>query len=185
MTAHERAHRAADGPIANRFPDVGELGVEPLRVADGELQLALARQSDEFVGFGEFQGNRLLEKDMLAGDEAIARHREVRGFRRGGDIHRVDLGDAEQLAIIGHCGAGIGRLRHFRQALRKDLRQMQVFHQRVRGARLRANAAAPAGADDADIDLLHCASLLLTIDQRCRKGITRATRGEMPAQHPH
>src|SRR5205807_2562849 len=145
----------ANGAIANRFSDVGELGVEPLRVADGELELSLARQGDELVGFGELERNRFFEKNMLASGQAIPRHRVVRGLRCCRNIYRFDLGDGEQLTIVGYCDAGAGRLGHLGQALGADLRQMQAFYQRVRGAGMRTDAAAPARADDADINLFH------------------------------
>ena len=184
MTAHQRAHRAADGSIANRFPHVGELGVEPLRVADGEFQLALARQGDELVCFGEFQRNWLLEKYVLACGEAIPRHRVVCVLRRGRNIDRFDLGDGEQLTIIDDRGAGAGRLGHFGQALGTDLRQMQAFHQRIRRAGLRADAAAPARADDADIDLLHSGSSSRSSTDAAGRPLRHAARRESPARSP-
>jgi hypothetical protein len=100
---------------------------------------------------------------MLARGEAIPRHRVVRGLRCCRNIDRRS-GDGEQLTIIAHRGAGSGRLGRLGQALGADLRQVQAFHQRVRGAGVGADAAAPARADDADINLFHFADLLLTID---------------------
>src|SRR5436309_1954436 len=90
MAAHERAHRPADRPIADRFSDVGELGIEPLRVADGELELAFARRSDELVGFGKRKRKRFFEEYVLARGEAVVRHRVVRCLRSGRNVQRLD-----------------------------------------------------------------------------------------------
>ena len=113
MPAYERAHGPADDSIANRFSNVGKLGIEPLRVADSELELAFARQGDELVGFGERQRNRLLQKYVLAGKEALPRHRIMRRLRRSRDVDRFDVGDGQQLTIIDHGGASVCRLGDF------------------------------------------------------------------------
>src|SRR5258706_551342 len=83
--------------VANRLPHVGALGIEALRVADGELEAAFAGELDQFVGFRELERDRLLEEHVLAGGEAVARHREVRRLGRGGDVDRFHLADAEEL----------------------------------------------------------------------------------------
>jgi hypothetical protein len=54
---------------------VGDLGVEALRVADGEFSPALG-QRDQRVGLPQLERDRLLSS-VLAGLEAIAR-REMR-----------------------------------------------------------------------------------------------------------
>src|SRR5258708_38536756 len=39
VPADERAHRLADGAVADQLPHVGVLRVEALRIADGELEV--------------------------------------------------------------------------------------------------------------------------------------------------
>ena len=55
-------HRLADGALVDRAFHVGELGIESLRVADGEEQRLLARDVDQVVRFPQFQGDGLFEK---------------------------------------------------------------------------------------------------------------------------
>jgi hypothetical protein len=52
VAADQRAARLADGAVFNGALHESELGVEALRIADGEGQFLRARQGDEFVGFG-------------------------------------------------------------------------------------------------------------------------------------
>ena len=155
VPAHQRAHRPTDRPVTDRFSDVGELGIEPLRIADGEFELALARRGDELIGFGKGQRKRFFEEYVLAGGETLARHRIVRRFRSGRDDQRFNLRVGDQLPIVGHRRAGAGRARHLGEPLGANLRQVQTADQRTRRAGPRADTAAPARADDADADLPH------------------------------
>ena len=86
----------------------------------------------------------------------------MRGLRGGRDVDRVDVGDVEQLVVVRGGRPRARRPDHLLQPLRPDLRDVQAPDQRMRGARLRADAAAPTRADDADANLLH-GSLLLRV----------------------
>ena len=154
MPAHQRADRLAERAVGRAFFDVGELGVEALRVADREFERVLARDGDQLVGFVQFDRDGFFEEYVLAGSERVARHRKVQHFGRRRDHHRVDRIVMQDLLIIGGGGLRAGGFGHFSQPLGARFREMQALHQRVSGAGLGADAAAPAGADDADVDLL-------------------------------
>jgi hypothetical protein len=98
VPAHQRAHRFSDGAVADALAYVGVLRVEALRVADRELQVF--RQLDQFIGLGKLERDRLLEEDVLACGQEIARDRIVRALRRRGDVDRVDV-LFQQLLVIG------------------------------------------------------------------------------------
>ena len=154
VAAHERAHGPADDAVADLLAHIGELRVEALRIADRELDLLVASERDQLVGFRELERDRFLEEDVLAGGEPVARHGEVRRFRSGGDEDRVDLLDPEKIAIVGHRLVRGGRALHLGEALGPDFGEMQGLHQRICRGGFRANASAPAGADDGHADLL-------------------------------
>src|SRR5258708_34621879 len=67
VPADERAHRLADGAVADQLPHVGVLRVEALRIADGELEVFAFGELDQFIGLGELERDRLLEEHVLAG----------------------------------------------------------------------------------------------------------------------
>ena len=81
MPAHHGTHRLAQRAVGDAFLDVGLLRIEALGVADGEFALAAPRDLDELVGLVHLHRDRLLEEDVLAGEEAGAGHRVVRRLR--------------------------------------------------------------------------------------------------------
>ncbi len=95
---------------------------------------------------------------MLARGEGIPRYRKMSRLRRRGYADGLDLVHPEQLAVIADRRSRPGRLRHFGEAFRTDLGQMEAPGQRMGRASLRADAAAPAGPDDRYADLSHAAS---------------------------
>ncbi len=154
MAAHQRADRLAERAVGRALFDVREFRVEALRVADREFERILARDRDELVGLVQLDCNRLFEEHMLAGGQGIARHGEVQHFRRGRDHHGVDRIVMQNLLIVGSGRLGARRFSDFSEALGPRFGQVQGFDQRMRGAGFGAYAAAPAGAYDADVDLL-------------------------------
>ncbi|MNC84728.1 hypothetical protein D3C83_02910 [compost metagenome] len=110
---------------------------------------------DQFVGLMEFQRDRLFEKNVLAGEQAFACHRVVQGLRCRGNITGVDFRDLHQIAVISGCRDRARCRGDFGQPLGPGFGEMQVLHPRICGAGLRPDPAAPAGADNTDIDLFH------------------------------
>src|SRR3990170_325432 len=98
---------------------------------------------------------------MLPRRQAIAGDRIVRGLGRGGDVNRLDVGLLEQLLVIRGGGARFRLLLDFFETGRIGLREMHPFPQRMAGEGLRADPAAPAGADDGDFDRFHVSVLFL------------------------
>ena len=103
---------------------------------------------------------------MQACFEAVAGHREMQFFRCRRNHHRVEVFDFEQLVIVIGGGFGIARLGDFGEALGAGFDDVQILDCRVDGAGVCANAAAPAGADDAYVDLFHSVSLLVRAVRR-------------------
>ncbi len=77
------------------------------------------------------------------------------GLRRSRDIDGFDVRVLEQLAVVGNRTLRPGRLGDIGEPLGADLGEMQALGQRMGGASLGADAAAPAGADDRYAYLLH------------------------------
>ena len=65
------------------------------------------------------------------------------------------IGDLQELPIVGRGRGRAGLAGDLSQALGLDLGQMEVVHQRVAGADLGANPSAPTGPDDGNVDLVH------------------------------
>ena len=96
---------------------VAEGGIETLDVADLEDESVAMREIDEFGGLGGRFGHGLLDEEMLAGGEELARDVEV-GVRRSDDAEgvgsgergfdgREDLGAALGGDLLGGGGVGI------------------------------------------------------------------------------
>src|SRR5262249_49763296 len=155
VAADQRADRLADGAVLDRALDVGELRIEPLGVADGEEEALRSREGDELVGFGEGERDRFFQEDVLAREQALLRHRMVGGLGRGADQDRVEIARPEELAGV---GGGGGRARPGGDGFGPrpvDLGEVEISNQGGSPARLGPDRAAPAGADDADVDRLH------------------------------
>ena len=171
VAAHERADRPADRALGDRLLDECMLGIEALRVADRELETAAVRNCDQLVGLMQFNRDRLFEEHVLSGKQAVACHRIVRALRRSRDIDRLDFLDLEQFAVVRGSGAWAGGLRDLGQAFRTRFGDMQASHQRVTGARLGTNTAAPAGANDCDFHGFHSTSSQWAGSRRSRRQV--------------
>src|SRR5205823_12327237 len=66
VPAHQRTHRSSDRAVADRLAHIRELGIEPLRIADRELELAFSGERDELIGLAKIERDRLLEENVLA-----------------------------------------------------------------------------------------------------------------------
>ncbi len=89
---------------------------------------------------------------MLAGHEGIARHRIMRRLRRRADIDRLNVGDLQKLAIIGHGGSSACRPADLGKTFGARLGNVQAIDQRAHGERFGPYAAAPARSDNRNID---------------------------------
>ena len=103
----------------------------------------------------QFYRNRFLQKHMLAGQQTLAGHRVVVRLRRGRDDVGIDLVDFEKIPVICSRGLCAGGLRNLGETVRLDFCNVQILNNRMSGTGLGAYSAAPAGADDSNIDLLH------------------------------
>ena len=155
MPAHHHRHRFAQRAVADLLLGVSEAGIETLRIADGEFEIAAPRDLDQLIGLEQFERDRLFQQHMLAGFQAIPRDRIVIGFRRGRDVDHRDAVVLDDVLIIQRRGRRVGQRLHFGEAVGPDLADVQLVHQRGTRQRFRAYAAAPAGSDHRDFDLLH------------------------------
>ena len=137
------------------------LGVEPLRVADGELERRPLGQRDQLVGLVERERDRLLQQHVLAGLEGGLGDRVVGRLRRGRDHHRLDVGVGHQLLPVVGGGGRVGLACHLGQPLRLDLGQVERPHERALGGGDGADATAPTRSDHGYIDLTHRTLLVL------------------------
>ena len=85
MPADQHRHDLAERAVDDLLLGVGDLGVEALRIADGEFQVVALGEHDQLVGLPQFQRDRLFQHHVLAGLQAVARDRIVVGLRRGRD----------------------------------------------------------------------------------------------------
>src|SRR5262245_31589177 len=120
MPADHDAHWFAERGVGDFLLGVGDLGVEALRVADREFEVATPGQADQLVGFVEGQGNGLFQKNVLAGAQAVARNRIMRALRRGGDVDRLDAWVGDDVAIVEGGAGRLGEARYFRQTVGSD-----------------------------------------------------------------
>ena len=67
MPAHHHGHDLAERAVNDLFLGVGDLGVEALRIADGEFQIVALGERDQLVGLIEFERDRLFQHHILAG----------------------------------------------------------------------------------------------------------------------
>ena len=148
VAAHQRAHRTAERAVLDAALDVGVLGIEALRITDREFELPPAGDGNQVVGFVQLHRDRLFEEHVLARKQALARDGVVGGLGRGRNQDGVDGGDFQQIAIVGRRRARIRLLRDFREPLGPRFRDVQLVDEGIGRARLGADAAAPAGADD-------------------------------------
>ena len=173
VAADHDADRLAQRAVGDLLLRVGELGAEALRIADGELEVAAPGQFDQFVGLVQGERDRLLQQHMLARAQAVAGDGEVRVLGRGGDVNDVDCGVLDDVAVVWRGGGGVGELVDLRQAIGPDFAHVQPIDQRRTRKRLRADAAAPAGADHRHLDLTHrlflpCAAAITPQSRLCR-----------------
>jgi len=77
----------------------------------------------------------------------------VGALGRGRDEDQVDAGIGDQVAIVEAGTIRGGLVHHFLQTVFADIADMQLAHLGMVAERVGANAADPAGADDADPDL--------------------------------
>jgi hypothetical protein len=141
--------------VGDALLNVGLLRVEALGIADGELEVLAPRDVEQFVGLAQLHGDGLFQEHVLAGQQAVARHGVMGGLRRRGNVDRVDLLHVEKLAPLGRGLARVGGGGHLGEPSRVDLGDVEAVDQGVGGAGIGADAAAPAGADDADVDPAH------------------------------
>ena len=133
VPAHHYRHRLAQRAVGDLLLGVGDSGVEALRVADREFEIAAPGNLDQFVGLEQFECDRLFEEHMLAGLEAITRDRIMVGFGCGRNIDDLDLLVPDDVAIVGSCRCGIGQCLYLGQPVRSYLTEVQLVDDR--GAR--------------------------------------------------
>ena len=158
MPAHHHRDHLAERAVGDLLLGVGELGVEALRIADGELEPAALGERDQLVRLPQLHRDRLFQQHVLAGLEAVARDREMGLLRRGADIDHGDVRVLDDVLVVERRGRRLGERLHLGQAVGADFADVQLVHQRGARQRLRADAAAPAGADHCDFDLFHALS---------------------------
>ena len=69
--------------------------------------------------------------------------------------YRVDIIAFNDFLVVGTGSFGVGFFCNFGEAFRAGFDHMQILDQRIHGAGFCAYATAPAGADNAYIDLFH------------------------------
>jgi hypothetical protein len=152
MSAHQRRHRPSQRAVRKAFLHVRELGIEPLRVADRELELGRPGERHQLVGLLQLEPHRLLEEHVLARKQAVARERIVSLLGRRGHDDRVHVRTAEELPIVGRGAPGARLLGHLLEPVTVDLAEVQALDQGMGGARPGPEPADPAHADDAHVD---------------------------------
>ena len=116
-------------------------------------------QRDQLVRLPELQRDRLFQKHVLAGAEAVARDRVMILLRRGADIHYGNIRILEDVLIIEGGRGRPGERLDLGQAVGPDLTNMKFVDERRARQRLRPDPTAPARADHSYFDSFH--SLLL------------------------
>ena len=141
MTADQHRDDLSERAVDDLLLGVGDLGVETLRIADGEFQVVLLREMDELVGFPEFERDRLLQHHVLAALQAVSRDRIVVRLRRGRDEHHRNVVVVDDVVVV-ECRARrlVERL-HLGEPIRLDVAEVQLVDQR--GARQSFRRAAP------------------------------------------
>ncbi len=155
MTAHQHGDNLAERAVGDFLLGESDLRIEPLRIADGELQVVALGRHDQLVGFPQLERDRLFQQHVLSGAQAVARDREVVRFRRGRDVDDRDVLVLDDVPIVERGGRGFGQRLHLGEAFGPDFADVQLVHQRGARQRLRTDASAPAGADHCRFNLLH------------------------------
>jgi len=133
VAAYQRGDGLADGAVLERPLHIGELGVEALRIADGEEQILLLGQRYQLLGFPElqrdglFRGTRACRRAcfLWRWDSAWAR-----GWSRSDRIDGLVL---KQLAVVGGRGDRLGLVGDFLEAVFLDLGDVKLVDPRARG----------------------------------------------------
>ena len=155
MPAHHDRDELAQRAVGDLLLGVGDLGIEALRIADGEFEVAALGERDQFVGLPQLHGDRFFKEHVLAGLEAVARNRKMGVLRRGADIDDADRVIVDDILIVERGACRIGQRLDLGEPVGPDFADVQLLHQRRARQRLGADAAAPAGADDRDFELVH------------------------------
>ena len=175
VTADQAGHRLADGPVEKLLAHIGVFRIEALRIADGEFQVLGLGDLVEFVDLFKSLGDRLFKKDVLAGRQRRLGHREMGRLGRRRDNDRVDILVGEQVLVVRRRRLGIGQILHLGEPLGTVLGDVQFIDERTVGGGFGADAAAPTGADDSNIDSFHYQSpIALNFGMRfglCRRQI--------------
>jgi len=74
---HHRDRRA-ERAVVQFLLGVGEFRIEPLRIADGELDVVALRDRDQFIGFVEFECDRFFQQDVISRFEQRQRRCEMK-----------------------------------------------------------------------------------------------------------
>ena len=109
VPADEHAHRVAQGSVVHAPLHQGLLGVEPLRVADGELEPVRSDSSMSSSASSRVSPIGFSRSTCLPALSAALRHRVVGRLRGGGDHHGLDVG-------VGHEAPGSRRWRWRRRS---------------------------------------------------------------------
>ena len=155
MPAHQHRHDLAERAVLDLLLGVGDLGVEALRIADGEFQVVALGERDQLVGLPQLQRDRLLQHHVLAGLQAVARDRVVVRLRRGRDEHHRDVVVLDDVLIVERRGRGLVARLQLRQPVRLDVADVELVHQRRPREGLDPRAPDPTHADGADFHCLH------------------------------
>ena len=155
MPADQHGHDLAERAVDDLLLGVGDLGVESLRIADGEFQVVAPGEHDQLVGLPQLQRDRLLQHHVLAGLEAVARDRIVVDLRRGRDEHHRDVVVLDDVLVVERRGRGpVARLQ-LGQTVRLDVADVQLVDQRRARQRFHPRAANPTHANCTDFNCLH------------------------------
>src|SRR5436305_15092633 len=100
MAADQRSYRFAERAVRELLFRISILGIEPLRISDRELEICPARERNELIRLPQIDRDRLLEKDVLAGNERGTCHRTMDRLRRCTDVDGLHVLLFEDLAII-------------------------------------------------------------------------------------
>ena len=149
---------APEGSVLDLLLGVGDLGVEALGIADGELHALALGGLDQLVRFPELHGDWLFQEDVLAGPQTVARDREMRRFRRRRDIDHLDRVVAQNVLIIGRGSRRVDEGSHLGEALLADLADVQLVDEGRARQSFGADSAAPARSDHGNFHGAHVTS---------------------------
>ena len=160
-------------PVGDLLPRVGDLGIEALRIADGELHPGALGERNELIGLEQLHRDRLFQQHVLAGAQAVPGYREMGVLRRGADVDDADALVRDDVAVVERRGRRIGERLDLGEPIGADFADVQLLAQRRARQRFGADAAAPAGPDHCRFEEFHQGLSFSTIPTPRRRPGTR------------